>query len=125
MGPRSMDVVVEGKRYRTATATLLATGPGWDQRLGGESRRLLEVRVGGLDLSGIVGGRGWERLGWQAFLFRTTKGNHFVQFQSTWPGERDQLLPLSLDEAMRFHGELPEKKVSFEEAFPGVEIEEA
>jgi hypothetical protein len=30
MGPRSMNVVVEGKRYRTATATLLATGPGRD-----------------------------------------------------------------------------------------------
>ena len=124
MGPRSMDVVVEGKRYRTATATLLATGPGWDQRLGDEPRRLLEVWAGGVDLSAVVGGRGRE-LGWQAFLFRSTKGNHFVQFQSTWPGERDQLLPLSPDEAMRFYGELPEKKVSFEEAFPGVEIEEA
>ena len=126
MGPRSMDVVVEGQRYRTATATLLATGLGWDQRLGGEPRRLLEVRVGGVDLSALVGGRGWERVGWQAFLFRTTKGNHFVQFQSTWPGERDQLLlPLSPDGAMQLYGELPEKKVSFEEAFPGVEFEEA
>jgi hypothetical protein len=125
MGPHLMDVVVEGKRYRTATATLLATGPGWDQRLGDEPRRLLEVRVGGVDLSAVVGGRGWERLGWQAFLFRTTKGNHFVQFQSTWPGERDQLLPLSPDEAMKLYGELPETKVSFEQAFPGVEIEEA
>jgi hypothetical protein len=123
--PHSMDVVVEGKRYRTATATLLATGPGWDQRLGDEPRRLLEVRVGSVHLSAVVGGRGWERLGWQAFLFRTTKGNHFVQFQSTWPGERDQLLPLSPDEAMQLYGELREKKVSFEEAFPGLEIEEA
>jgi hypothetical protein len=114
-----------GRGYRTAAATLLASGPGWDQRLGDEPRRLLEVRVGGVDLSAVVGGRGWERLGWQAFLFRTTKGNHFVQFQSTWPGERDQLLPLSPDEAMKLYGELPEKKVSFEEAFPGVEIEEA
>ena len=95
MGPHLMDVVVEGKRYRTAAATLLASGPGWDQRLGDNSPRLLEVRVGGVDLSDVAGGRGWERLGWQAFLFRTTKGNHFVQFQSTWPGERDRLLPLS------------------------------
>ena len=119
-----MDVVVEGKRYRTSAATLLASGPAWDERLGEEPRRLLDVRVGGLDLSAIVGGRGWE-FGWQAFLFRTLKGNCFVQFQSTWPGERDRLLPLSQDEAMRLYGELPEKKVSFEEAFPGVEIEEA
>jgi hypothetical protein len=48
-----------------------------------------------------------------------------VQFQSTWPGERDRLFPLSQDGAMRLYGELPEKKVSLEEAFPGVEIEEA
>jgi hypothetical protein len=120
-----MDVVVEGKRYRTSAATLLASGPAWDERLGDEPRRLLDVRVGGLDLSAIVGGRGWERLGWQAFLFRTLKGNYFVQFQSTWPGERDRLLPLTQDDAMRLYGELPEKKLSFEEAFPGVEIEEA
>ena len=125
MGPRSMDVVVERKRYRTSAATLLASGPAWDERLGEEPRRLLDVRVGGLDLSAIVGGRGWERLGSQAFLFRTLKGNYFVQFQSTWPGERDRLLPLSQDDAMRLYGELPEKKLSFEEAFPGVEIEEA
>ena len=72
MGPHLMDVVVERERYRTATATLLATGPGWDQRLGDEPRRLLEVLVGGVDLSAVVGGRGGERLGWQAFLFRTT-----------------------------------------------------
>jgi hypothetical protein len=44
---------------------------------------------------------------------------------SAWPGERDRLFPLSQDEAMRLYGEVPEKKASFEEAFPGVEIEEA
>jgi hypothetical protein len=125
MGPHLMDVVVAGKRYRTSAATLLASGQAWDERLGDEPRRLLDVRVGGLDLSAIVGGHGWERLGWQAFLFRTLKGNYFAQFQSTWPGERNRLLPLSQDEAMRLYGELPEKKLSFEEAFPGVEIEEA
>jgi hypothetical protein len=125
MTPHLMDVVVEGKRYRTSAATLLASGPAWDKRLGDEPRHLLDVRVGGLDLSAIVGGRGWERLGWQAFLLRTQKGNYFAQFQSPWPGERDRLLPLSQDEAMRLYGELAEKKVSFEEAFPGVEIDEA
>ena len=67
MGPHSMDVVVEGKRYRTSTATLLATSAGWDERLGDEPRRLLDVRVGGLDLSAVVGGRGWERLGCRPF----------------------------------------------------------
>jgi hypothetical protein len=56
MGPHLMDVVVEGKRYRTSAATLLASGHAWDERLGDEPRRLLDVRVGGLDLSAIVGG---------------------------------------------------------------------
>ena len=50
MGPHLMDVVVEGKRYRTSAATLLASGPAWDERLGDEPRRLLDVRVGGIDL---------------------------------------------------------------------------
>ena len=63
MGPHLMDVVVGGKRYRTPTASLLASGPAWDERLGEEPRRLLDVRVGGFDLSAIVDGRGWERLG--------------------------------------------------------------
>ena len=57
MGPHLMDVVVEGKRYRTSAATLLASGPAWDERLSDEPRRLLDVRVAGLDLSAIVGGR--------------------------------------------------------------------
>jgi hypothetical protein len=61
----------------------------------------------------------------QGHLLCTHKGNYFAQFQSTWPGERDRLLPLSQDEAMRLYGELPKKKVGFEEAFPGLEIEEA
>jgi hypothetical protein len=45
MGPRLMDVVVEGKRYRRVTATLLASGPAWDECLGDDPRRLLEIRV--------------------------------------------------------------------------------
>jgi hypothetical protein len=35
-----MDVLVEGKRY----ATLLASSPGCDERLGDEPRRLLDAR---------------------------------------------------------------------------------
>ena len=67
MGPHLMDVVVEGRRDRTSAAALLASGPAWDERLGEEPRCLLDVHIGGLDLPAIVGGHGWERLGWQAF----------------------------------------------------------
>jgi hypothetical protein len=41
MGAHLMDVVVEGKRCRTAAATLLASGPAWDERLGDGPRHLL------------------------------------------------------------------------------------
>jgi hypothetical protein len=85
MGPHLMDVVVEGKRYRTAAATLLASGPTWDERLSNEPRRLLEVRVGGVDLSAVVGGHGWERPGWHAFLLRTPKGNHSCSSKALGP----------------------------------------
>jgi hypothetical protein len=40
--------------HRPAAATLLASGSALDERLGDDPRRLLEVRVGGLDLSAIA-----------------------------------------------------------------------
>jgi hypothetical protein len=101
MGPHLMEVVVEGKRtgrrpppcWRAAPpgTTCSATSPGvcWRFASAASTSRPWSP------------GRGWERVSWQAFLFRTPKGNHFVQFQSTWPGARDRLLQLSLDEAMR------------------------
>jgi hypothetical protein len=40
-------------------------------------------------------------------------------------GERDYIEVVSPDEAIFKYEELPKKEVSFEEAFPGVELEEA
>ena len=40
-------------------------------------------------------------------------------------GERDQLVPLDQSDAMSLYEKLPNKDASFEEAFPGVEIEDA
>ncbi len=79
-----------------------------------------QVVLGALLLRG-----NWERLGRHAFLFRTPKGNYFVQHQSSLPGERDQLVPLDQGDAISLYEKLPNKDVSFEEAFPGVEIEDA
>lgn len=42
-----------------------------------------------------------------------------------YPGERDRIEPLERDEAIRLYEELPVKELDFEEAFPGVEVEEA
>jgi len=86
MKPRNMNVVVGGKRYRTETATLLASGPSGKEHLGqtgAEPEPILEVRLGGVELGALLLRGNWERLGRYAFLFRTPKGNYFVQHQSS------------------------------------------
>lgn len=100
MRPREMQKVISGKRYRTETATLLADNAYWD-------------------------GRNWERSGRNTFLFRTPRGAYFVQHQTCWQGERDTLEPLTQDEAIALWESLPEHEMEYEDAFPGVQVEEA
>lgn len=95
--------VVEGKRYNTETATLIAGNDYWD-------------------------GHNWERGGTNLFLFRTPKGRYFTQSRSQWQGADDgHLEPVSMDEAINLytHELRREHSLEFEEAFPGVEVEEA
>ena len=128
MKPRDMSAVIGGKRYRTGTATILASGPSGKARLGqtsAEPEPILEIRLGGAEVGAFVLRGDWEGMGRYAFLFRTPKGNYFVQHQSSSPGERDQLVPLDQIDAMTLHEKLPNKEVRFEEAFPGVDIEDA
>ncbi len=57
MKPRSMNVVIGGKRYRTDTATLLASGPsgrGHLSQAGAEPEPILEVRLGGVELGALL-----------------------------------------------------------------------
>jgi len=94
-------VVVGGKRYNTETATLLAGDDYWD-------------------------GHNWERSGRNSFLFRTPKGAYFVQRRSQWQGESDGATEvLTHDEAMAIYDSMRERRVEFEEAFPGVTVEDA
>ncbi len=128
MKPRNMSAVIGGKRYRTESATLLAGGPAGKARLDqarAEPEPILEVRLGGVEVGAFVLRGDWEGIGRYAFLFRTPKGNYFVQYQSSSPGERDRLVPLDQSHAVTLYEKLPNKEVSFEEAFPGVEIEDA
>ena len=97
---RMMSEVINGKRYRTETALLLA------------SDAYAEAGV-------------QERLGRNSFLLCTPKGNYFMQHQTTWPREKDTITPLARDEALRLFEAMPRKEVEFEEAFPGIQIEEA
>ncbi len=101
MKPTAMTQVIGRKRYNTETATLLASDAYWD-------------------------GHNFERGGRNSFLFRTPKDRYFLQIRTCWQGEHDHLRPVSQEEAIElWEGPLREHEVEFEEAFPGVEIEEA
>ena len=97
----SMIRIIEGKRYRTETATLLADDVYWD-------------------------GHNMERGGRNTFLFRTPRGAYFTVTVTMWQGEHDTLTPLDEAEAIRLYEEaLPEHYVAYSEAFPNVTVEEA
>jgi len=100
MQPRNIEAVVKRKRYNTATSLLLAGDDFWD-------------------------GHNWERQGRNTFLYRTKKGNYFSVRLSAVMGEDDTIESLTLSEAINIYEKLERRRVEFEEAFPGVEIEEA
>ena len=98
--PEDWTEIINKKRYATKTSLLLAGDDIWD-------------------------GQSWERKGRNIFLYRTQKGNFFAIHLSRWKGEANHLEPLNEDEAISLYEQLPEKRLSFEEAFPDVEIEDA
>lgn len=100
MQPRKMMAVIDRKRYNTETATLLAGDDYWD-------------------------GHNYERHGRQTFLYRTAKGAYFAVRLTQWQDEEDHIEPLTQDEAVGMFEGMREKRVEFEEAFPGVKVEEA
>lgn len=100
MHPGDWNEVIGGKRYNTDNADLIADDAYWD-------------------------GHNFERRGRNTFLFKTEKGNFFQVTRTQWQGERDALTPLTQDEAITAWEELPEHYIPFEEAFPGVKVEDA
>jgi len=92
--------VIGQKRYNTATATLIADDAFWD-------------------------GHNYERRGRNSFLFRTPKGNYFIVYRTQWQGELSRLEDVSVDEALEQWESLSEHHVEFEEAFPGITVEDA
>ncbi len=100
MKPVHMRGVVGGIRYDTAKAGIIAHDCYWD-------------------------GHNYERNGRNTFLYKTKNGRYFVVRQSLWQGELDRLEPLTVDEAIALYESLQVKEFEFEEAFPGVEVEEA
>ena len=100
MKPCSISEVINGKRYNTDTALLLAGNDYWD-------------------------GHNYERQGTNCFLYRTKKGAYFTLNLSQWEGSTTSIEPVSDDEARSLFESLREKRVSYEEAFPDFIIEEA
>lgn len=100
MKPVSMTEVIDRKRYSTDTATLLAGNDHWD-------------------------GHNFERHGRNTFLYRGKSGAFFAVHQTCWQGERNHLEPLDVDSAMELYQSLSDRRVEFEEAFPGVDVAEA
>jgi hypothetical protein len=97
--PRNIDTVVNGKRYQTEKATLIASNIHWNGR---------DYRVGGKN----------------TYLFRTPNDNYFVQYESDNANEPDRIVPLNVDEAREQYAKLPSEKMPFLEAFPGTKFEE-
>jgi len=97
----TMQQVIDGKRYRVATATLLADDAYWD-------------------------GSNHERNGRNRFLYRTPRGRYFTVTLTMWEGERDYLTPIDEADARElYETSLTEHHLSYEEAFPDVAIEDA
>ena len=101
IAPTNFVRIVNRTRYSVEASTLLASDSYWD-------------------------GHNHERHGRNTFLYRTPKGAYFTVALSRWQGEDDTLTPCTLDEAVDlFEGRLREHAVSYEDAFPNVEVGDA
>ncbi len=106
--PEQFERIINGKRYSVASAELIAGNDYWD-------------------------GHNFERRGRQCFLYKTANGAFFIVALTQWQGERDTLTPVSEAEAVAMYEGRPneygvnlsEHRVTYENAFPDIEITEA
>lgn len=99
--PEKFTRIINKKKYDVKTAILIAHDAYWD-------------------------GNNFERQGRNTFLYKTPRDNYFYIKLTRWQGERDNLIPVSRDEAIElFENDLSEHETSYEEAFPGVMVEDA
>lgn len=94
-----MQQIVNGLKYDTETAALVASDRFWD-------------------------GRNYERSGRNTYLYQTKAGRFFLYHTTQWVNERDHIEPVSPEEARQYFEDLPEHKMDYAEAF-GEEPEEA
>ena len=96
----NMSKVVDGKRYSTETATVIASNDYFD-------------------------GYNYERNGRNCFLMRTPHGRYFKVNMSRWQDELNKLVPIDEDEAIKLYERLSEYTCEYEDAFPNQKVEEA
>ncbi len=98
--PSEFTRIVNRKRYNVKTAQLLAGNDHWD-------------------------GHNFERSGRNEFLYRTPNGAYFVVTLTKWEGERDTLEPVTQEEAIEYFEGMTVQRVTYQEAFPDVDIIDA
>jgi len=89
---RSMEQIINGLRYSTEAAALVASDRYWD-------------------------GNNWERSGRNTYLYKTKNGRFFLHHTTQWTGERDHIEPVSIEEARQYYEDLPEQEIDYVEAF--------
>ena len=95
--------IIDRKRYDTSTATLISGNDYWD-------------------------GNNWERQGRNTFLYKTPKGAFFAVHLTQWQGENNSIEPLTEGEAVDMyesHAASAVCRVSYDEAFPNIRVEDA
>lgn len=91
--------IIDGVRYDTEKAEIVASNEVWD-------------------------GHNWERNGRNKHLYKSANGRFFVGYSTLWQGQRCYIEAVSEDTAMQLYEELPEQEIEYEQAF-GIEPEEA
>jgi len=100
--PEKFEKIIDKKRYSTSTATLLCGNDHWD-------------------------GHNHERGGTNQFLYKSPRGSYFFVHLTQWEGHHDSIQPCTQDEAIEFFEMCREdcQRVSYDESFPNVKVEEA
>lgn len=87
-----MRQIIQGVRYDTEKATLVASDRYWD-------------------------GHNWERHGRNTYLYKSANGRFFAHNTTLWQGERDSIEALDPERAKELYESLPEQAVEYEKAF--------
>lgn len=96
----SITQIINGIRYNTETATLIASDEYWD-------------------------GSNHERGGTNCHLYRSKKGRYFLGHSTQWQGGHQFIETISEIDAKKTYEKLKEQNHNYEDAFPGSVVPDA